>query len=66
MEEYKKVLNELFEGLEGVDLKINVDNLSDRDMYLCMVLRACRNKLIDVYNCIGDEGWEMPDMTLRP
>lgn len=35
------------------------------DIKLLELIVACRNKLADVYNKIGDPEWEIPDWTLR-
>lgn len=43
----------------------DADTLTADDVKLLELIVACRNKLADVNNKIGDPEWEMPDWTLR-
>lgn len=43
----------------------DTDTLAADDIKLLELITACRNKLADVYNKIGDPEWKMPDLTLR-
>lgn len=67
MNEYKKVIEEFLENIEKLDTDIidSFDDLSERYIYLLSIIRACRNKLIDIidtYNCLGDDYWKLPDL----
>ena len=62
MNEYKKVIENFLESIEKLDSNCSLDSMSDRDIFLMDVIRACRNKLAETYNCIGDDGWELPDL----
>ena len=42
----------------------DTDTLAADDIKLLELITACRNKLADVYNKIGDPEWKMPDLTL--
>lgn len=41
------------------------DTLAADDIKLLELIIACRNKLADIHNKIGDPEWKMPDWTLR-
>lgn len=43
----------------------DTDTLAADDIKLLELITACRNKLADVHNKIGDPEWKMPDWTLR-
>lgn len=43
----------------------DTDTLTTDDIELLELTTACRNKLADVHNKIGDPEWKMPDWTLR-
>ncbi|MCM1235668.1 MAG: hypothetical protein NC489_36700 [Ruminococcus flavefaciens] len=62
MDEYKKIIRSFLENIEKVDLNCNLDNMKERDIYLLNVITTCRNKLMETYNCIGDDGWELPTL----
>lgn len=62
MNEYKKVIENFLENIEKLDLNCNFDSMNDRDIHLFNVIRVCRNKLTETYNCIGDDGWELPNL----
>ena len=47
------------------DNQSDTDTLAADDIKLLELITACRNKLADVYNKIGDPEWKMPDLTLR-
>jgi len=66
MDEYKKVIDDFLEDLEDLDTKSRDREFTDEEFYLLSIIRGCRNKLIDVYNKIGDDVWVMPDMKLNP
>lgn len=61
MNEYKIAIEEFLNKIEELDLKCNFDNMSNREIHLLNIIRACRNKLADTYNCIGDEDWKLPN-----
>lgn len=61
MNEYKIAIEEFLNKIEELDSKYNFDNMSNREIHLLNIIRACRNKLADTYNCIGDEDWELPN-----
>ena len=65
MEKYKKLIEKFVEDIEKLDMQCDFEKLSTDEEYLFMIIRACRNKLIDVYNKIGDDVWVMPDMILK-
>ena len=43
----------------------DTNTLAADDIKLLELITACRNKLADVHNKIGDPEWKMPDLTLR-
>ena len=43
----------------------DTDTLAADDIKLLELIIACRNKLADIHNKIGDPEWKMPDWTLR-
>ena len=61
MNEYKIAIEEFLNKIEELDSKYNFDNMSNMEIHLLNIIRACRNKLADTYNCIGDEDWELPN-----
>lgn len=65
MENYKKLIGDFLEDVEKLDMQCDVENLTSDDQQLLYIIRACRNKLAEVYNKIGDDKWVMPDMKLR-
>lgn len=65
MKRYKKLFNKFFRKIEKIDMAIDVDSLSDRELEIMLIIRACRNKLAECYNAIDDDAWEMPDWKLR-
>lgn len=65
MEQYKELIAKFVEDIEKLDERCDFEKLNTEEEYLFWVIRACRNKLIDVHNKIGDEVWVMPDMELR-
>lgn len=40
------------------------ENFQKKDNYLLTLLFSCRNKLADIFNCIGDDNWKLPDTYL--
>ena len=65
MDEYKKLIGKFVEDIEKLDMQCDFDKLNTDEQYLFYLMRACRNKLIDIHNKIGDDDWVMPDMELR-
>lgn len=61
MDEYKEVIENFLERIEELDSKIDFEMMQNREIHLLNIIRACRNKLADTYNCIGDENWELPN-----
>lgn len=43
----------------------DTDTLAADDIKLLELITACRNKLADVHNKIGDSEWKMPESTTR-
>lgn len=43
----------------------DTNTLAADDIKLLELITACRNKLADMHNKIGDPEWKMPDWTLR-
>ena len=62
MDKYKKEIEKFLGNVEKLDSNCNFDNMDDRNIYLLNVIRACRNKLVEVYNCIGDTDWVLPNL----
>lgn len=69
MQKYKKIISDFFDELDteckqGLNLKKERQKLSKRDSYLLTLLFSCRNKLAEIFNCIDDDNWELPDTYL--
>lgn len=65
MDEYKKLIRKFIEDIEKLDMQCDFDKLNTDERYLFYLIKACRNKLIDIHNKIGDDTWVMPDMKLQ-
>lgn len=57
----KQFVNNISEAINQSD----ADILTVDDIKLLELIVACKNKLADVYNKIGDPEWKIPDWTLR-
>lgn len=57
----KQFVDDISETINQSD----TDTLAADDIKLLELITACRNKLADVHNKIGDPKWKMPDWTLR-
>lgn len=42
----------------------DIQKLSKKDNYLLTLLFSCKYKLADIFNCIDDDNWELPDTYL--
>lgn len=65
MDEYKEAIEKFLDNLEELDMRCDYDKLTERDAYLFLMIRGCRNKLAETYNCIGDEAWTLPDFSFN-
>ena len=61
----KIIIRQFVDNISEAINQSDADILTADDIKLLELIVACRNKLADVYNKIGDPEWEMPDWTLR-
>ena len=59
------IIRQFVDDISEVINQSDTDTLAADDIKLLELITACRNKLADVYNKIGDPEWKMPDLTLR-
>lgn len=65
MPKCKIIIRQFIDNISEIINQSDADILTVDDIRLLELIVACRNKLADVYNKIGDPEWEMPDWTLR-
>lgn len=65
MAKCKIIIRQFVDNISEAINQSDADMLTADDIKLLELIVACRNKLADVYNKIGDPEWEMPDWTLR-
>lgn len=59
------IIKQFVDNISKAINQSDADILTADDIKLLELIVACRNKLADVYNKIGDPEWEIPDWTLR-
>lgn len=59
------IIRQFVDDISEVINQSDTDTLAADDIKLLELITACRNKLADVHNKIGDPEWKMPDWTLR-
>lgn len=65
MPKCKVIIRQFIDNISEIINQSDADMLTADDIKLLELIVACRNKLADVYNKIGDPEWKMPDWTLR-
>lgn len=65
MPKCKIIIRQFIDNISEIINQSDADILTVDDIRLLELIVACRNKLADVYNKIGDPEWKMPDWTLR-
>lgn len=65
MAKCKIIIRQFVDNISETINQSDVDTLTADDVKLLELIVACRNKLADVHNKIGDPEWKMPDLTLR-
>lgn len=61
----KIIIRQFVDNISETINQSDTDMLATDDIKLLELIVACKNKLADVHNKIGDPEWEMPDWTLR-
>ena len=65
MPKCKVIIRQFVDNISEIINQSDADTLASNDIKLLELITACRNKLADIHNKIGDPEWEMPDWTLR-
>lgn len=65
MTKCKIIIRQFVDNISETINQSDADTLAADDIKLLELIAACRNKLADVHNKIGDPEWKMPDWTLR-
>jgi len=65
MTKCKIIIRQFVDNISETINQSDADTLTADDIKLLELIVACRNKLADVHNKIGDPEWEMPDWTLK-
>lgn len=65
MTKCKIIIRQFVDNISETINQLDADTLTADDIKLLELIVACKNKLADVHNKIGDPEWEMPDWTLR-
>lgn len=65
MAKCKIIIRQFVDNISEAINQSDADMLTADDIKLLELIVACRNKLADVYNKIGDPEWEIPDWALR-
>lgn len=65
MAKCKIIIRQFVDNISEAIDQSDADMLTADDIKLLELIVACRNKLADVYNKIGDPEWKTPDWTLR-
>lgn len=65
MTKCKVIIRQFIDNISETINQSDADMLAADDIKLLELIVACRNKLADVYNKIGDPEWKIPDWTLR-
>lgn len=65
MAKCKIIIRQFVDNISETINQSDADTLTADDIKLLELIVACRNKLADVHNKIGDPEWEMPESTTR-
>lgn len=65
MAKCKIIIRQFVDNISETINQSDADMLTTDDIKLLELMTACRNKLADIHNKIGDPEWEMPDWILR-
>lgn len=65
MTKCKVIIRQFIDNISETINQSDADMLTADDIKLLELIVACRNKLADVYNKIGDPEWKTPDWILR-
>lgn len=65
MPKCKVIIRQFIDNISEIINQSDADMLTADNIKLLELIVACRNKLADIHNKIGDPEWEMPDWTLR-
>lgn len=65
MPKCKVIIRQFVDDISETINQSDTNTLAADDIKLLELITACRNKLADVHNKIGDPEWKMPDLTLR-
>lgn len=65
MAKCKVIIRQFIDNISETINQSDADMLAADDIKLLELIVACRNKLADIHNKIGDPEWEMPDWILR-
>lgn len=65
MTKCKIIIRQFVDNISETINQSDADMLTTDDIKLLELMTACRNKLADIHNKIGDPEWEMPDWILR-
>lgn len=65
MTKCKIIIRQFVDNISETINQSDADMLTTNDIKLLELMTACRNKLADIHNKIGDPEWEMPDWTLK-
>lgn len=65
MPKCKVIIRQFIDNISEIINQLDADMLTADNIKLLELIVACRNKLADIHNKIGDPEWEMPDWTLR-
>ena len=65
MAKCKVIIRQFIDNISETINQSVADILTADDIKLLELITACRNKLADIHNKIGDPEWEIPDWTLR-
>lgn len=59
------IIRQFIDDISEVINQSDTDTLAADDIKLLELIVACKNKLADVHNKIGDPEWKMPESTTR-
>lgn len=65
MPKCKVIIRQFIDNISEIINQLDADMFTADNIKLLELIVACRNKLADIHNKIGDPEWEMPDWTLR-
>ena len=65
MPKCKVIIRQFIDNISEIINQSDADMLTADNINLLELIVACRNKLADIHNKIGDPEWEMPDWILK-